>query len=335
MPTPNIDHEPSSTDRTTFQQRETGYPWLFLYVGRTRAIGLIVTLLLIGLGGAFYVWYDQQGNNTAPASMVGLGYAVVGTIFLILAAVFYSLRRRLRKRAIGQLNASLNWHMFFAIIGLAMILMHSFGNFNAVSGTYALYGMIALTVSGIVGCALDHFMPRLMAAEVHKVLTVQGEDRITTISQKLQAIVVHNTQEELHGFTVNAPGSSNVPMPVQDLRLDSVSHATKKLNTPWDLAYISLEPTQQELDRDTPHYRFIPDKKSALTRPGVAMPGAQEQISALQDVHSSMQREQFYRYIIHYWRVFHVSLALLTIGLVIWHLIFAAQLLLPTMVHSG
>ena len=80
MPTPNIDHEPSSTDRTTFQQRETGYPWLFLYVGRTRAIGLIVTLLLIGLGGAFYVWYDQPGNNTAPASMVGLGYAVVGTI---------------------------------------------------------------------------------------------------------------------------------------------------------------------------------------------------------------------------------------------------------------
>lgn len=334
MPTPNIDLEPSSTDTTTSQTRETGYPWLFLYAGRSWTIGLVVTLLVIGLGGAFYVWYDRPGNNTAPGSIVGLGYAVVGTIFLILAAVLYSLRRRLRKRVIGQLNASLSWHMFFAIIGLAMILMHSFGNFNAMSGTYALYGMIALTVSGLVGRALDHFMPRQIAAEVHKVLTVQGEDRITTISQKLQAIVVHNTQEELHGFTVNAPGSSNVPMPVQGLRPDSVSHATNKLNTPLDLAYISLEPTQQELDRDTPHYRFIPDKKSAFTRPGVAMPGAQEQISALQDLDGSMQREQFYRYIIRYWRVLHISLALLTIGLVIWHLIFAAQLLLPTMFHS-
>ncbi len=333
MPIPNIDLERSSPDTTTSQHRETGYPWLFLYTGRSWAIGLIVTFLMIGLGGAFYVWYDRPGNNTAPASMVGLGYAVLGTTFLILTTVFYSLRRRLRKGAIGQLNASLNWHMFLAIMGMAMILMHSFGNFNAMSGTYALYGMIALMVSGIVGRALDHFMPRLIAAEVHKVLTVQGEDRITTISQKLQAIVVHNTQEELHGFTVNAPGSSNVLMPVPGLRPDSISHATNKLNTPWDLAYTSLEPTQQELDRDTPHYRFIPDKKSALTRPGAAMPGAQEQISALQDVYGSMQREQFYRYIIRYWRVLHISLALLTIGLVIWHLIFAAQLLLPTMFH--
>lgn len=324
--------EPSYRDMSTPQAGESGYPWLFFYARRSWVTGLIVTLFMIGLAGVFYIWYSQSGNDTAPDSIVGLSYATAGTIFLILALVLYSLRRRLRKRAIGKLHASLNWHMFFAITGLILLLMHSFGNFDPVSGTYAFYGMIALTLSGLVGRVLDRLMPRIIASEVSKVLTVQGEDRITSISQKLQAIVIHNTQEELRGFPVDTTGA--LPMPVQGSRPNSAPpDTTNKLSTPWDLAYISLEPTQQELDRDAPHYRFIPDKKSALTRPGAAMPGAQEQISALQDVQSAMQREQFYRYVIRYWRVLHLLLALLTVGLVIWHLIFAAHILFPTVFH--
>jgi hypothetical protein len=51
-------------------------------------------------------------------------------------------------------------------------------------------------------------------------------------------------------------------------------------------------------------------------------------MSALQGVQRAMQREQFYRHIIRYWRLFHISLALLTLGLLTWHLVYAAQLLL-------
>ena len=316
----------SNTSTESSHSDTTGYPWLFFYGTGSWVSGLLVTLFVTGLAGVFYLWYTQSGNDTAPDSMVGLAYAVVGTIFLVVAAGLYSLRRRLRKRAIGQLHASLNWHMFFALMGLAAIFMHSFGHFAPISGTFALYGMIALTISGLVGRVLDRLLPRLITAEVSKVLTTQGEDRIASISQKLEAIVVHNTQEELQGFRVPAPGPFNVSEPVQGLYPDSIDY---KLGTPWDLAYISLEPTQQELDRVAPRYRFVPDKKSALTRPGALMPGAQEHISALQDAQSAMQREQLYRYVLRYWRVLHVSLALLTIGLVTWHLIYAAQLLFP------
>jgi len=329
MPT---NQEPSQRNMTLSQKGESGYPWLFFYARSSWVTGLIVTLIIIGLTGAFYIWYSQSGNDTAPDGIAGLSYATIGTIFLILALVLYSLRRRLRKRAIGKLHASLNWHMFFAITGLILLLMHSFGNFNPVSGTYAFCGMIALTLSGLVGRVLDRLIPRIITSEVSKALTVQGEDRVTTISQKLQAIVVHNTQEELQGIPLDTKGA--LPMPVQGSRLNSTFlDTTTKLSTPWDLAYISLEPTQQELDRDAPHYRFVPDKKSPLTRPGAAMPGAQEQISALQNVQRAMQREQFYRYVIRYWRVVHLLLALLTIGLVIWHLIFAAHILFPTVFH--
>jgi len=278
---------------------ETGYSWLFFSGVRVWFLRLVIILSGIGLGGAFYVWYTQHSNDASPDSLAGYAYAIIGTIFLLLAAFLYALRRRSHnKRTIGQLNTSLNLHICFGILGLVFLFFHSFGNFNPRTGTYALYGMIALTISGVVGRFLDRLVPRLIAGEVHKALTARGDDRIETISHELQAIVIHNT-----------------------------------LHTPWDLAYISLEATPQELNREEGHYRFIPDKKSELMRPGAFMPGAQEHINELQEVERAMQREQFYRYIIRYWRVFHVILALLTLALTLWHLIYAAQLLLPTFPH--
>jgi hypothetical protein len=105
------------------------------------------------------------------------------------------------------------------------------------------------------------------------------------------------------------------------------------LHTSWDLAYISLEETPQELSRNSQQYRFVPDKKSALARPEALMPGAQEHISALKSMQQAMQRELFYRYVIRYWRKFHILLALLTFALTLWHLIYAGQLLLPVLLH--
>ena len=254
-----------------------------------------------------------------------------------------AIRRHARKRGIGQLNKALNWHIFLAIIGLFLLAMHSFGDFNPRTGTYALYGMIALVISGFVGRVLDRLMPRLIASEVRKALTEQGDDRIENISEKLQAIVTHNSQK-LQAFPAGSSGSSGlsnaeraiIALQGQQGQAGSLlfeQTAGRALNTPWDLGYISLEATPQELGDDAPQYRFIPDKKSNLARPGALMPGAQEHISELERVQKAMQREQFYRYIIRYWRVFHVMLALLTAGLTIWHLVYAAQLLIPTFMH--
>jgi hypothetical protein len=305
---------------------------------------LVIIFLGTGLGVAFYVWYTQQGNDASPDSLAGYAYAITGTIFLLLAAFLYALRRRSHsKRAVGQLNKSLNWHICFGVLGLVFLFFHSFGNFNPRSGTYALYGLIALTLSGIVGRFLDRLVPRLIAGEVHKALTIQGDDRIENISQKLQAIVVHNSQK-LRGFTP-IPGAKSypgrdksgpfgwAPLPGPISNDFSSGYKDQPLHTPWDLAYISLEATPQELSNEAGQYRFIPDKKSELTRPGALMPGAQEHISDLQEVERAMQREQFYRYIIRYWRKFHIMLALLTLALMLWHLIYAAQLLLPTLLH--
>src|SRR6266481_2127491 len=127
---------------------ESGYSLLFSAGGRWY-IRIVFPLLGIVLGGAFYVWY--------------------------------TLRRRARsKRAVGRLNSSLNLHICFGILGLAFLLMHSFGNFNPRSGTYALYSMIALVVSGVVGRILDRLVPRLIAG--HRRTQLSAFTRLRTCS---------------------------------------------------------------------------------------------------------------------------------------------------------
>jgi hypothetical protein len=112
-----------------------------------------------------------------------------------------------------------------------------------------------------------------------------------------------------------------------------VSQDGTALPTSWDLAYISLAETPQEMERDTGHYRFVPDRKSPLAEPSALVPGLQEQMAELQTVQRALQRERFYRAIIRYWRIVHICLALLTIGLTLWHLEFAATIMIPIYFH--
>jgi len=309
---------PTALDKE--KRGERGYPRFFFYPTGAWAFGFITTLLIIGGGGAFYVWYNRPGADTFPGSRVGLIYAVIATVFFVLAAVGFSLRRRSRKRAMGQLNASLNWHIFLAIMALAFAFFHALGHFAAISGTYALIGLLALSLSGMVGRVLDRVLPRMITAEMDAVLTAQGDDRGETLSQELQAIVTQ------HSLAVPSPqllANQHAP----------VAPTGEALNVPWDLAYISLEPTQQELDRDAPHYRFIPDRKSALSRIDVLMPPAEKPMAEMRKMQQAMRREQRYRRLLRLWRTAHITLAIVAVGLIIYHLIYVGVLFLPGLMH--
>jgi hypothetical protein len=315
------------------QTSEKEYPLFFQRLSRSAWFTVLVTGVSMLLALLINALYTHFSNDLSPDSPGGYTYAIVGTSFMLLAALRYSLYRRSHKRGVGQLNGTLNWHMFFGVLGLFILFLHAFGNFNPRTGTYALYGMIALVISGIVGKAFDRIMPRLIANEVRKAITAQGDDRIESISQQLQDIMDHNSQK-IGSF----PSRDNSIVGVPFMFSPAGKTTTKKDQSPvmqssWDLAYFSLDETPQELNQQAAQYRFVPDRKSDLARPGTYLPGTEEQLAALQMVQHALQLEQCYRYIIRYWRIFHIFLALLTIGLTIWHIVYAAQLLGNAFLH--
>ncbi|HEY4384014.1 MAG TPA: hypothetical protein VGN34_06000 [Ktedonobacteraceae bacterium] len=314
------------------------YPLFFLPVSKSAQQTLLVTVLGMGVALGLNMAYTRFSSDASPDSIAGYTDAVVGTIFMLLAAIKFSLYRRSRRRALGQLNNSLNWHMCFGILGLFILFLHAFGNFNPRTGTYALYGMIALVISGIIGKIFDRIMPRMIAKQVRQAVTVQGEDKIESISQQLQEIAVHNTQE-LRGFSPRDSSIAGIPFQLSQSDKSVAANAKTSsgkgsvIQGTWDLAYFSLDETPQELNQQATQYRFVPDRKSELALPSTYLPGTAEHLAAIQKVQNALQLEQCYRYIIRYWRIFHILLAITTISLTVWHLEYAATLLIPEFLH--
>lgn len=293
------------------------YSSFFFDPTRAWVINLVVTLVTIAGAIAIFVVYVLTSNDLAPDSLAGYVYGIIGTFFLILAWIHYTGQRRSRKRMVGKLNVALHWHISFAVIALVLLMLHSFGNFNPRSGTYTLYGLIALIISGVIGRLLDRLLPRLIAREASLAMTEQGEDRIAEIMQSMQARVRSKSQP-LHPLTLHQTSGRHT-QPVQRVEIKSGQRA---LPSARGEAYVPLT------------------EGSTMGRPPVIPPSQpatlngdlQLSMGDLKVVQQALYREQFYRAIIRYWRVFHVCLALLTVCLLIWHIVYAMQLLAPTMI---
>jgi hypothetical protein len=52
-------------------------------------------------------------------------------------------------------------------------------------------------------------------------------------------------------------------------------------------------------------------------------------------VQQALKQEAFFRYVIRFWRVFHIALAVVTVGLTLWHLEFAFSLIIPAIQKFG
>jgi hypothetical protein len=239
----------SPTDHARSRAR-TRYPWHFFYPSRAFLIGLCVSAAMIGSGVAIFLWYVRTGGATEPLSRLGLAFGLLSTCLFIAAAIGYTWTRRSPSRSIGKLNATLQWHVFFAIMGLAFALMHSFGHLERISGTLSLYGLIAVAASGLLGRVLDRVLPRLIAIEVNRALTGQGEN-------VLEAVFHH--EEGSKGVAQRLP--ANV------------------------LEYV----VRGDLE--------------------------------------AQRREKHYRTLLRTWRLMHIAIAIVTVGLICWHLIYAAQVL--------
>ncbi len=306
---------------------DKGYPWLYFDANRQAFLPVLVTLCIVALAIASFFIYSRISTDLSPDSVAGYTYAIAGTIAMLLATFLYPRVRLSRKRRMGQLNSALLWHIGLGVIALVLLFLHSFANLNPRSGTYALYGMIAIVISGACGRAIDRLAPRLIAQEASRALTEQGEDRIEVISHTIQAIVSYNT-EHVRGFNTTKPDKR------EQSPAKTAAHSPKSLlPESWDLAFISLAETPQEASRNAQQYRFVPDPKSPLSGPGALIPGYAEQMQHMQYAQKALQREGFFRALIRYWRIFHVLLVLLTIGLTLWHLEYAAALLIPTFLH--
>lgn len=269
-----------------------------------------------GVGLAYLYTTYLHTKDVSPDSMYGYGFAIAGTSLLLLVGAGYALRKRLGRGA-GRLHTFLAWHMVGGLLGLALILMHAAGNFNPRTGTYALYGLIGVVVSGVIGRVLDRLSPRLAAKAALRALSASGEERLDDLEEELAAI------------------ADDARARRQELQEQSLR------GTPWDLAYYDLDPEIEEIPTllrqgvrsDTGPILDLNQFSAPLPAQRLQyIPANRQSTGALArqaaGIQRAMGREQFHLQLVRVWRRVHILISLAALGLLLWHLEFAATLLL-------
>ncbi|HEY7124366.1 MAG TPA: hypothetical protein VH540_10480 [Ktedonobacterales bacterium] len=296
-------HEPAPTPR---------YPWFGIRHSSAQRVAFLFALAS-GVGLAFLYRRYMQTNDIAPDSKMGYIFAIAGTALLLLVGLGYVIRKRLGRRWPGRLHTFLAWHMVGGILGLVLILMHAAGNFNPRSGTYALYGLIAVVASGIVGRVLDRFAPRLAASAALEAISASGEERMDDLEQELEYVA--DTERALR-----------------------TSRAAREHGVPWDLAYYDLDPEVEDipallsqgvrsdtgpilnLAQPSDSHRILLAAERRQTTGNVM----REAIS----IRAANRRERLHLQTIRVWRRIHTLLSLAALGLLAWHLEYAVTLLM-------
>lgn len=254
---------------------------------------------LVAGAALVYVYFGYlRGGDVSPDSRYGYIFAVVGTLLLALVGIGYTLRKRWRRLRLGLLHTALSWHMVGGVLALALILMHAAGNFHPRTGTYALISLIALVVSGIIGKQLDRIAPRLAAKSALKTVSSDGEERLDALVGAL------DTKARMQA--IQAP------------RRDRV--APKTPSDPWDLAYYDLSATADEI----PSILYQP---RPITPP-LDRSGSEELLFESEGIREAIGMELLCLRLIRVWRRVHTVLSVLTLILILWHLEYAATLLL-------
>lgn len=140
---PLMDVRMASSTTTEVSVCPFGIPW--------RA-GFKLVLLFTGCGLAVGLPLYLIQHPYAPKSPIQLSLGILGAAMMFFGAGLYALRKRVKGlKKLGQMRYWLNFHITFCLLGPLLVVYHSALTAKAPNSAVALYTMLVVVTSGIVG----------------------------------------------------------------------------------------------------------------------------------------------------------------------------------------
>lgn len=107
-------------------------------------VAIIIYIIFAG-------WILPLKRYIDPGQGIGLALGIIGSL-MMLAVFSYSLRKRIKfTHKLSPLSSWFNVHIFLGIFGPIFILYHSRFSLGAQNSNIALFSMLTVAVSGVVG----------------------------------------------------------------------------------------------------------------------------------------------------------------------------------------
>lgn len=120
----------------------------------------------LAVSGAVYAVYALHApERPHGGSFWGLVFGVIGFAFMIFAAALGA-RKRVPTWRLGRAQAWMRGHLWLGLLALPMILFHGGFHFGGAMTRVLMWLLILTVASGLLGAALQHYLPRMITADV-------------------------------------------------------------------------------------------------------------------------------------------------------------------------
>jgi hypothetical protein len=127
------------------------------------AVGSLAILAVSAI--AYEVYAQKAPAGTRGGSTMGLIFGVAGFACMIFAT-FLGARKRVPTWRLGRAQAWMRGHLWLGLLSLPLILFHGGFHFGGTLTRVLLWLLIITVSSGLLGAALQNYLPRVMTTEV-------------------------------------------------------------------------------------------------------------------------------------------------------------------------
>jgi hypothetical protein len=133
---------------------------------RTQRGWAFASLAILAISAVVYLFCAFNApQGPRGGSTMGLIFGSVGFGFMLFAALLGA-RKRVPTWRIGRAQAWMRGHLWLGFLALPMILFHGGFHFGGTLTRVLMWLLIITVFSGVFGAALQHYIPRMMTADV-------------------------------------------------------------------------------------------------------------------------------------------------------------------------
>jgi len=297
-----------------------------LRIDRTHRGWFLGSLVALGGATAIYIPYALRVPGPSGGSALGLVYGSIGFGFMIFAGLL-GLRKKFPVWRIGRAQTWMRAHLWLGFLSYPVILFHGAFHFGGPLTRVMMWMYTVVFVSGIVGAAIQHFMPRVHTSNIPMETIYEQIDHVRDQRVMEAGKLVDNACDSLDG----------------ELSRASVGQlaAAASAGTDWDVTVAdglgfdeqaSRQLQKFFLDETLPYLEKVGPRGMAIADPlrakgmfqqlRILMPAAlhstADDLETICDEKRQLDRQRRYHLLLHGWLLVHIPLsyAVLLLGAV-------------------
>ena len=135
-------------------------------IDSTQRTWAIASAIIFAASLIAYIVYAQNSIQGARGgSTVGLTFGILGFAFMLFAALLGA-RKHVPVWRLGRAQAWMRGHLWLGALSLPIILFHGGFHFGGTLTRVLMWLLIFTVFSGLFGAVLQHYIPRVMTADV-------------------------------------------------------------------------------------------------------------------------------------------------------------------------